>query len=50
LTIPKDTPDGTYLIDIALLNNETGTRQNIVAFDGHWIDSHLSLAPVTIHS
>jgi len=50
VVITKDTPDGTYVIDIALMNAETGHRQNIVAFDGHWIDSHLALSPVIIGS
>ena len=48
LDIPADTPEGTYIIDIALLNSITGERQNIIAYDGHWIDSHLALAPVRI--
>ncbi len=50
LTTAQDIPDGTYMIDIALLNAVTGQRQNIVANDGHWIDSHLALAPVKIRS
>jgi hypothetical protein len=45
-----DLPDGTYIVDIALLNAVTGQRQNIVANDGHWIDSHLVLSPIRIRS
>ena len=50
LTTAADSPEGTYVIDIALYNTITGQRQNIVANDGHWIDSHLALAPVRIRS
>jgi hypothetical protein len=50
LVAPQDLLDGTYIIDIALLDAVTGQRVNIVANDGHWIDSHLALAPVRIRS
>ncbi|MFN2189493.1 MAG: hypothetical protein ACK2T3_12080, partial [Candidatus Promineifilaceae bacterium] len=49
LELPSDTPEGSYIVDIALLNSATGERQNIIAYDGHWIDSHLALAPIKIH-
>jgi 4-amino-4-deoxy-L-arabinose transferase-like glycosyltransferase len=48
LSIPADLPAGAYEIHIALLDAETGRRQNIVAEDGHWINNHLILAPVLV--
>jgi 4-amino-4-deoxy-L-arabinose transferase-like glycosyltransferase len=48
LTIDSNTPAGTYPIEVALLDTESGHRQNIVADDGHWIDSRLLLAQVQV--
>ncbi len=50
ITIEPETPTGTYVIDIALLNAATSQRLNIIANDGHWIDSHLALAPIRVRS
>jgi 4-amino-4-deoxy-L-arabinose transferase-like glycosyltransferase len=50
IAIDPDTPSGTYVVDIALLYATTRQILNIVANDGHWIDSHLALAPIRVRS
>lgn len=50
LSIDPDTPDGSYSVEIALLNSLSARRVNIVANDGHWIDSKLRLAPIRVRS
>ncbi len=48
LPVPADLPAGAYEIHVALLDADTGQRQNIVAEDGHWINNHLILAPILV--
>lgn len=48
LIIKEDTPAGSYLVEIALRDVVSQTRQNIVADDGHWLDDQLWLARMTV--
>jgi hypothetical protein len=48
LFVKPGTSTGSYLIDIALLEAASNRPQNIVADDGHWINNHLTLAPIRI--
>jgi 4-amino-4-deoxy-L-arabinose transferase-like glycosyltransferase len=50
LDIDPNVPPGTYRVEIALFDVESGRRQSIVAEDGHLIDSRLLLAPLRITS
>ena len=44
--IDPNVPPGTYRVEIALFDPESGRRLDIVAGDGHLIDSRLLLAPL----
>ena len=46
LEIEPGTPAGAYQVEIAVFDPESGRRLNIIAEDGHWIDSRLLLAPL----
>jgi hypothetical protein len=39
---------GRYAVELALLDPATGTRQFIIAADGHYVDDHLPLAEVAV--
>ncbi len=46
LEIDPQVPPGTYRVEIALFDVESGRRLSIIAEDGHLLDSRLLLAPL----
>lgn len=44
LWLDDSLPPGTYFVQVALLDVESGERLNIIGEDGHWIDNRLRLA------
>jgi hypothetical protein len=48
LAVPAGAPAGTYEVELALLDATDGKPLNIIAEDGHWIDSRLLLARLSV--
>ena len=48
LPIPGDVAPGRYVVSLTVVNADSGERANILAEDGHQVDSRLLLAEIRI--